>query len=357
MTQTKSLLSMLLAAAVWVLFAVPGLAQTASDANTLALCTQAREAVLRETFSFRFDESKKAMIRDAVAKECWKLPADAVERQCKDVSAKHNRYGELAPASEIEAGMNKCRKTIEDCYRQNIELAAGLRSSATSTTRSCLETSVMVGEIEARKQVDAQRRDNPDGDWVRLTPREVAAVEDAITKVFGGVSPFPKDLMRAEDPTFLTFQNGRPIGEDHLAAMRKLSHPKSHYFVKQRSESVINQTGADGHKDSRSWAVTFFIDKSLKTRLIIPIGYLPRPYSTISAYVVTYLGGQSVPMEPVAGHKDLFTMADPGEFRQILFHGDATLTSENQLYLLRGTPELNDRLKFFDAIRSALPRG
>ena len=47
--------------------------------------------------------------------------------------------------------------------------------------------------------------------------------------------------MRAADPMFLTFQTGRLIGEDHLAAMRKLSHPKSHYFMKQRSESVINQ--------------------------------------------------------------------------------------------------------------------
>ena len=38
-------------------------------------------------------------------------------------------------------------------------------------------------------------------------------------------------------------------------------------------------------------------------------------------------------MEPVAGHKDLFTMADPGEFQQILiFHGEAKLTSEKKLY-------------------------
>lgn len=351
MTQTKLPLSMLLAAAACALFAVPAFAQTASGTDPLALCTQARAEALRGAIAVMFDETKKAMMRDAAARECWKLPAEDVEKQCKEASAKHNRYGEAAPASELEAGISKCRKTIEDCYRQNIELAAGLQSEATSM-RSCIETAVMTGEMGARSQADAQRRDNPDGDWVRLSAREVAAVESAITKAFGGASPFPENIMRAADPRFLTFQTGRLIGEDHLAAIRKLSHPKSHYFMKQRSESVIHQVN-----DSRSWDVTFFIDQSQKTRLIIPIGYLPRPYSTISAYVITGHGEQSVPMELVAGHKDLFTMADPGEFQQILFHGEAKLTSENQLYLLRGTPELNDRLKFFDALRGALPRG
>jgi len=62
-------LSSLLAAVVSALFAVPALAQTASDAGTLAFCTQARADALRDVFAFNsFDENKKAMMRDALAK-------------------------------------------------------------------------------------------------------------------------------------------------------------------------------------------------------------------------------------------------------------------------------------------------
>jgi hypothetical protein len=337
---------------------IPMAVSQSQDPATAAMCATARaEVASNRSVLITFDPAKKEMMREAFAKQCWSIPADEAQAHCERASAAWARVGrnETVPAGQREAGLASCRKAVEGCYREMIAMTAGQQSSAT-VVNDCLQSAVFEGESAARRQFESAQRANPDNDVVRLSPTEVATVEAAFTRAFGGTSPMTKDLMRASDPMFLTFQNGRLISDNHLAAMRQLSHARSHYFVKQRTESVIKQVDAGGRSDNRGWNVTFFIGPSGKTRLMLPVARLEKPYAMISAYVVRKSGGQEVAMEAVPAAQGLYVMDDPGEFEQILFHGEAKLSAENQLYLLRATPALDGRIKFFDAIRSAMPK-
>ena len=84
------------------------------------------------------------------------------------------------------------------------------------------------------------------------------------------------------------------------------------------------------------------------------IGYPTKSFSSFSAHVVGTDGEKDVPLKPI-GDGTIFMMPDPGPFRNLLIYGDK-LSSSSQLFLLNGSPDLDDRMKFFSAIQATAPK-
>lgn len=59
-----------------------------------------------------------------------------------------------------------------------------------------------------------------------------------------------------------------------LDGVRKLAHPKTHYFVKRRAESVITTVDARGSKDTRGRDILFVQDRAWQPVVMIGFGYL-----------------------------------------------------------------------------------
>ncbi len=304
----------------------------AGQGSNSELCRKARST---DPLLAVFNPTLKSTFQEALDQQCWRLPVDQVASVC--------------PADLFDAASRpECVAKAEQCYRNSMELAAGLTQSATST-RDCLSYISTVKRMDVRGKQEAEREARPDGNWVRLTSAEDAAVIARVTTALGGVSPMVRqeERMTARNPQYLRFQWAQVYGEKLLAAAMSISHRRAHYVITDRL------AGLD-RKDPRDSAAFFVLGADSRPKIAIEIGYAGFKYSSYVARI-TYQGRDRVePLMPIQGTDHMYIVDDAPFDRLVVFGG--AVNESNQLYELTSSPRLADRFAFFMAVADVVGR-
>lgn len=296
------------------------------------LCRTARKT---NTMATLLSRDRQAKYQEALDQQCWRLPTDQADAVC--------------PADLFNAAARPtCIKHAELCYLNAMELIAGLRSSAMSA-RDCLAKIVMIRQIDLRRAKDASREESPDGDWVRLSQLDDAAVIAKVSAAFGGVSPMVRqeDRMRAGDPQYLRFQWATQFGTEQLDAAMAVSHARSHFVVAHRMEGL-------DRSDPRSTTALFVLGTDGIPKIVVPIGHAGFKYQKYVARFTSLGRNRDVPLEAIPGTDNIFSIAD-APFDHLLIFGDQP-SDATKLYELNSTPRLTDRAKFFKAVAEVIGR-